>query len=55
MMIAILGAMGLVSITSWTAIGVGVSRLLRSRKALKRFNIVMALLLAASLIPVLLE
>ena len=55
MMIAILGAMGLVSITSWTAMGVGVSRVLRSRKALKRFNIVMALLLAASLIPVLLE
>lgn len=39
----------------WTLVGVGAARLLRSRRAMKRFNLAMAALLVASLIPLLTE
>lgn len=39
----------------WTGVGVGASRLLRTERALRRFDLVMAALLAASLVPVLME
>jgi threonine/homoserine/homoserine lactone efflux protein len=38
---------------AWTMVGVGVSRLLSTRRALRRFNLTMAALLVASLISVL--
>jgi threonine/homoserine/homoserine lactone efflux protein len=38
----------------WTSIGVGVGRVLRTPRRLRRFNVLMALLLSASLIPMLL-
>ena len=44
-----------VSVVVWTLMGVGVSRVLRSRRALRRFNVVMGLVLAGSLVPVLME
>jgi len=39
-------------IAAWTLFGMAIRRLLRSERALKAFNIAMALLLAASLLPV---
>ena len=39
----------------WTLVGVGAGRLLRTARALRTFNIVMAALLVASLIPIVLE
>jgi threonine/homoserine/homoserine lactone efflux protein len=36
----------------WTAIGAGAARLLRTERSLRAFNIVMAILLVASLIPI---
>jgi threonine/homoserine/homoserine lactone efflux protein len=39
----------------WTGIGAGAARLLRSPRALRRFNVAMALLLVASLLPLLAE
>ncbi|MBV8913193.1 MAG: LysE family translocator, partial [Acetobacteraceae bacterium] len=35
----------------WTAVGVGVAQFLRNARALRVFNVVMALLLVASLVP----
>ncbi len=37
----------------WTLAGVGVARILRTPRALQRFNLAMALLLVGSLIPLL--
>ena len=42
-------------ILGWTLVGVGAARLLRTRRALRRFNYAMAALLVASLIPLLTE
>ncbi|WP_372027469.1 LysE family translocator [Tistrella mobilis] len=39
----------------WTLVGVGAGRLLRTARALRTFNIVMAALLVASLIPIVLD
>jgi threonine/homoserine/homoserine lactone efflux protein len=39
----------------WTSIGAGVARLLRSERALRRFDLAMAALLVLSLVPVLFE
>ena len=39
----------------WTLVGVGAARLLRTARALRRFNLVMAGLLVASLFPLFLE
>jgi threonine/homoserine/homoserine lactone efflux protein len=38
---------------SWTMVGVGVSRVFRTARALRRFNLTMAALLVASLVTVL--
>jgi threonine/homoserine/homoserine lactone efflux protein len=46
-------AVTLPSVAGWTLLGVGAARVLRSRRALRLFNIAMAALLAASLLPML--
>jgi threonine/homoserine/homoserine lactone efflux protein len=55
----IMGAIFLVAsfgaVALWTVIGAGAGRMLRSPQALRRFNVGMALLLAASVVPMLLE
>jgi threonine/homoserine/homoserine lactone efflux protein len=43
------GAIGLPSTALWAGLGVAIARLLRTRWALRAFNIAMALLLVASL------
>ncbi len=50
---AVFTAVNLPSVSLWAAAGTRVARLLRSARALRRFNLVMALLLVASLAPVL--
>jgi threonine/homoserine/homoserine lactone efflux protein len=56
---AVLTAMFLVvtvvAVSLWTALGAGTARLLRTPRALRRFNLVMAALLVLSLIPMLRE
>ncbi|WP_373356633.1 LysE family translocator [Pseudoroseicyclus sp. CXY001] len=42
-----------ISTTSWAALGVGAGQVLKGRKRLRAFNIVMAVLLVATLVPVL--
>ena len=41
------------TIAVWTLIGVGAARVLRTPRALRRFNLAMAALLVASLLPLL--
>ncbi len=41
------------SVAFWTLVGVGAARVLRTRRAVRAFNLVMAALLAASLLPIL--
>ena len=43
------------SVALWTAVGAGAARVLRSERALRAFNICMALLLVASLVQILRE
>jgi threonine/homoserine/homoserine lactone efflux protein len=54
---ALLGAIFLVVtlplVAGWTLVGVGAARLLRTRRALRLFNLAMAALLVASLLPML--
>ena len=54
---ALLGAIFLVVtlplVAAWTLVGVGAARLLRTRRALRLFNLAMAGLLVASLLPML--
>jgi threonine/homoserine/homoserine lactone efflux protein len=45
----------LASTWTWTAFGAGIRRWLRSRRALRLFNLAMALLLVASTVPILIE
>jgi threonine/homoserine/homoserine lactone efflux protein len=45
----------LASTWTWTAFGAGIRRWLRSPKSLRHFNLAMALLLAASTVPILIE
>jgi len=40
-------------VAGWTMVGVGAARLLRTRQALRWFNLAMAALLVASLVPML--
>jgi threonine/homoserine/homoserine lactone efflux protein len=40
-------------VAAWTLVGVGAARLMRTRRALRLFNLAMAALLAASLLPML--
>ena len=49
MIALIFGAIGLPSAAVWAALGVAIGRLLQARRALRAFNIAMALLLVASL------
>ncbi|CUH64381.1 Cysteine/O-acetylserine efflux protein [Thalassovita autumnalis] len=53
MVAAIFGAVNLPSVSSWTALGQQMSRVLSSPQRLRAFNIFMAVLLVASLLPVL--
>ena len=43
------------STTTWTAFGAGIRRFLRTSAKLRLFNLLMALLLAGSVVPILLE
>ncbi|PIK69626.1 hypothetical protein CS379_28890 [Methylobacterium frigidaeris] len=49
------GLVALPCLAFWTLIGVGTARVLRTRRALRLFNLAMAGLLVASLVPVLRE
>ncbi|MEM8577998.1 MAG: LysE family translocator [Pseudomonadota bacterium] len=49
----VFGAINLPAVSSWTALGVQMARLLRSARALRAFNWTMAALLIASLYPTL--
>lgn len=51
----IFGLAAIFSTTLWTMMGVGAARLLRTARAVRSFNVVMAALLVLSLIPVLVE
>ncbi|MEC8041502.1 MAG: LysE family translocator [Pseudomonadota bacterium] len=53
MVAAIFGAVNLPSVSSWTVLGQQMSRVLSSPQRLRAFNIFMAVLLVASLLPVL--
>jgi threonine/homoserine/homoserine lactone efflux protein len=46
---------GFISTNTWTLGGVFLKKLLKNKKAVKIFNIFMALLLVASIIPVIFE
>ncbi|HYZ34838.1 MAG TPA: LysE family translocator [Crenalkalicoccus sp.] len=52
---AIFAAVTLPVLVCWTLVGVGAARLLRSPASLRRFNLAMAGLLVASLVPLFLE
>ncbi len=47
--------MGVMTIAFWTLTGIGAARILRSRRAIRGFNIAMAALLVASLLPLMSE
>jgi threonine/homoserine/homoserine lactone efflux protein len=49
---AIFVAVTLPVTAGWTLVGVGAARVLRSRRALRGFNLLMAALLLLSLVPV---
>lgn len=51
----IFGFVGFLSAATWAMFGVGLSRVLSTPRAVRIFNVVMALLLVASLYPVLVE
>lgn len=54
LLLAILfGLVALPCLAVWTLIGVGTARILKTRRALRRFNLAMAGLLVASLVPAL--
>lgn len=48
----VFGTMTFLSTLGWAALGASIGRRLVSRRAIRAFNIAMALLLVASLIPV---
>ncbi len=54
-MAVIFGIFGLASSLTWVLFGTGLRRFLRERRAVRIFNIAMALLLVASLVPVFVE
>ena len=49
---SVFGAIGVTSCVAWAALGAGLSRWLRHPRAVRIFNVTMALLLVASLYPV---
>lgn len=54
-MAVIFGMVTLPSCALWAMIGVGAAKLLQTTRAMRTFNVVMALLLVASLVPIVLE
>lgn len=54
-MAAIFAAVTLPAVLLWTLVGAGAASLLRSERALRRFDLAMAALLVASLVPMLLD
>lgn len=54
-MAAVFGIVTLPAVLFWTVVGAGAARLLRTERALRRFDLAMAALLVASLIPILFE
>jgi threonine/homoserine/homoserine lactone efflux protein len=52
---ALFGAVGILSCLAWAAFGAGMRRLIRTPRAVRIFNIAMALALVASIAPVLFE
>jgi threonine/homoserine/homoserine lactone efflux protein len=52
---AIFAVVCLPAVALWTGVGVGAARLLRTERALHRFNLAMAALLVASLAPLMIE
>jgi threonine/homoserine/homoserine lactone efflux protein len=55
LMAALFGAFGVLSSATWLGFGSGLKRLLASRRAIRALNLAMALLLVASLWPILTE
>jgi threonine/homoserine/homoserine lactone efflux protein len=53
-MLVVFGLMTLLSTAAWSLFGVAVSRLLRDRRRARIFNVCMALLLVASIVPMVL-
>ncbi|MVA63172.1 LysE family translocator [Agrobacterium vitis] len=51
----VFGGMTFVSVVAWAALGISVRRFLTSRRAVRTFNVVMAILLLISLIPIVFE
>ncbi|KMO10248.1 LysE family translocator [Methylobacterium indicum] len=51
----VFGLVAVPCVALWTLVGVGTARVLRSRRAMRLFNLAMAGLLVASLVPVLAE
>lgn len=49
------GGVSLPIVMGWAILGIGAGRMLKSRQAMRRFNWTMAALLAASLIPTIIE
>jgi threonine/homoserine/homoserine lactone efflux protein len=49
------GLLSCFSVVAWAALGTGLRRFLRSPRAVRTFNLVMALALVASIVPVLFE
>jgi threonine/homoserine/homoserine lactone efflux protein len=47
----VFGAIGLPSVALWALLGIGIGRLLQAPWALRAFNVTMAVLLVASLVP----
>lgn len=54
-MAAVFGIVTLPAVLFWTVVGAGAARVLRTERALRRFDLAMAALLVASLIPILFE
>lgn len=54
-MAAVFGIVTLPAVLFWTVVGAGAARILRTERALRRFDLVMAALLVASLIPIFFE
>lgn len=52
---AVFACVGLVSIASWMLLGLGAGRFLATPRRLRRFNVAMGALLAASVVPAVLE
>lgn len=51
----IFGSVSLPIVMGWAMLGIGAGRMLKSRQAMRRFNWTMAALLAASLVPTIVE